>query len=230
MSNGGGYSQIVAELNMMSFAIKSRRCYDYFHLLSGSDYPCVNQIVFDKFFEDKRGCSFMHFDSEAEIFNWRDSKYNDRVAKWYLHDVQWIPSRLKSIVSRLLNIMVKRKPIPDVVAGWNWFSWHRSLVNWVLDYLGRNPSYLKRFKYTTCCDEVIFHTLLYRRIEELNIEPYNSLRYIDWHPNRPYASLPLILDERDFLSIVNSKALFCRKVDEKLSKRLMDLLDKNMGE
>ena len=133
-----------------------------------------------------------------------------------------------SIVGKLLNVTIKRTQIHNVVAGWNWFSWHRSLVIWVLDYLKSHPSYLKRFKFTSCCDEVIFHTLLYSHIIDLNVEPHNSLRYIDWHPNRPCASLPLVLNERDFLKIVDSHALFCRKVDIDSSKLLLELLDKRI--
>lgn len=170
----------------------------------------------------------MHFDSEDEIALWRNTKYYDRVNKWYLRDVQWMPKIISSIVEKLLNVTIKRTQIHNVVAGWNWFSWHRSLVIWVLDYLESHPSYLERFKFTSCCDEVIFHTLLYSHIIDLNVEPHNSLRYIDWHPNRPCASLPLVLNERDFQKIVDSHALFCRKVDIDSSKLLLELLDKRI--
>ena len=41
-------------------------------------------------------------------------------------------------------------------------------------------------------------------------------------PGRPY-----ILNEEDFLDIINSQAFFCRKVDLQESKKLLDLIDQN---
>lgn len=62
-------------------------------------------------------------------------------------------------------------------------------------------------------------------LEELNIDRNNSLRYIDWFPKRKYVTLPLILDERDYVAIKESKAFFCRKVFIDRSVKLLDLLD-----
>ena len=53
-----------------------------------------------------------------------------------------------------------RSEIENVAAGWSWFSWHKQVADYVLKYLNENPKYLYRFKYTACCDEVIFQGLL----------------------------------------------------------------------
>lgn len=77
---------------------------------------------------------------------------------------------------------------------------------------------------------MVFHTLLNKKTEELNIEKFNSLRYIEWHPKREYQSLPLILDEREYEDIINKKVFFCRKIHPELSHRLIILLKKRILE
>lgn len=117
--------------------------------------------------------------------------------------------------------------IPEIYAGWNWFSWYRKVAEYAMRKLDKNPEFLERMRYCACIDEVFFHTLLQPHLKELNIVSDNALRYIDWHPSRPYEGrLPLTLDERDYELIINSGALFCRKVDEEHSGKLLDMLDK----
>lgn len=195
--------------------------FEYFHLLSGVDYPCVSNEMIDEVFEKANGHSFMHFDSPGEVQEWRLHKYPERM-RWHFNDNPFL--KKTRVIARLLNMFFPRKSVPNLYAGWQWWSWHRNVVEYVLDYLNKNKAYYSRFRFTSCCDEVIFHTMLYSVADHLKIEKYNSLRYIDWHPNRPYQSLPLILDERDFNSIKNSDCLFCRKVAE-ASDTLLNKLD-----
>lgn len=202
---------------------------DYFHLISGQDFPCVSNMQFDKFFEDNEGKSYMQFDTEEEANIWIKNKYPKRYKIFYFRDIQTgLGNNINTLARKLLNAIFRpfpfRSDICNVAAGWNWFSWHKSVSNFVLDYIENNPSYLKRWHHTYCCDELIFHTLLINRIDELNIEKYNSLRYIEWHPKREYNSLPLILDEREYNEIVKTNAFFCRKIHPKISYRLKELL------
>lgn len=230
--NWGGYSQIECELLLLRTAFYSSINMDYFHLISGVDYPCKNNKDFDNFFDIHNGESFMHYDSDKEIQMWRETKYRSRIQKWNFIDIaifsnKGLGLKLIQYIQYVFNIFVKRRWIPNVVAGWNWFSWHRNVVEYVLLYIKLNPKYLKRYKYTSCCDEVIFHTLLQNKTNELKINKYNSLRYIEWHPKREYKSLPLILKESEYNDIIESNSMFCRKVDPKDSLKLLDLLDNN---
>ena len=133
----------------------------------------------------------------------------------------------------VLNCILTKIPIPyrksikGVRAGWVWFSWHRNVVTFVVNYFIENPNFLKRFKHTSCCDEIIFHTLLYPYLDELNICKEDSKRFIEWHPKRQYTGrLPLILNESEYREIIESGVVFCRKVEPDISNILMDLLDK----
>lgn len=112
------------------------------------------------------------------------------------------------------------------LGGWNWFSLKKDAVEYVLKYIEIHPEYCDLFKKTYCCDELFFTTILANATDQLQIVKNNSLRYIDWHPNRKVDyELPLILDERDYTKIVNSGMLFCRKVSDDKSKQLMDWID-----
>ena len=187
---------------------------------------------FDEFFEKHNGESFMLYDKPEEHEEWSKprGKYEQRYMPYHLNDIH-----INRMVKRLIEMAIHpvehihylRPAIDNVYAGWSWFSWHRSVAEFVLTYLNEHPAYLKCFHNTACCDELIFHTLLHPYINQLNINPNNALRYVDWHPTRPYEGrLPLTLDERDYDSIIDSGALFCRKVDEEHSGKLLDMLDK----
>lgn len=206
------------------------------HSISGQDYRCVSNLAFDHFFEEHKGESFMMYDSPSEHIEWSKphGKYEYRYMGWHLNDVH-IPSFSKRFIRKAISVLEHihylRKPISNVYAGWSWFSWHKSVIKFVLQYIESHPDYLKRFHNTSCCDELIFHTLLYPHLKELKINPYNCLRYVDWHPSRSYdGHLPLILNELNYNDIVKSKALFCRKIDDIISCKLMDMIDENIKE
>lgn len=201
---------------------------DYVHSLSGQDYPCVSNEIFDKFFEEHNGESYMIFDSPKEHEEWSKprGKYEDRYMRWYFNDRPSYMKLFEKTIRLIERFHYIRPAIPNVRAGWSWFTWHRRVVEYVLRYCEEHPAYMKRFHDTSCCDELIFHTFLYPHFHELRIHPDNCLRYIDWHPTRPYEGrLPLTLDERDYESVIRSGALFCRKVDEEKSGKLLDMLD-----
>ena len=222
--NWGGYSMIKAELLLLREALSSSVNFDYFHLISGHDYPCVDKDSFDIFFEQcPERKSYMYFDTYQDLISWPTKSY-DRVNKWFFDDAKQ-NNLVYRAYHKFLFKFVKRKYKGGLYSGWQWFSWHRSLVEWVMNYRRWHYPFFLRFHYTSCCDEIVFHTLLYPNIEKLNIENYNSLRYIDWRPNRPAKTLPLVLDERDYQSIMNSGSLFCRKVFLDKSAALLDMLD-----
>ena len=150
---------------------------DYLHLISGHDYPCVSNEELDCFFENAaHGRSFMHYDTDKQHEQWREL-ISQRINRWHFND--WKTNMyIRRMMEELFNLFFPRNYKGELYAGWQWFSWHRSLAQWVVEYTEKNPDYLRRFRYTGCCDEVVFHTLLYPYIDELNIDKDNALRYI----------------------------------------------------
>lgn len=122
--------------------------------------------------------------------------------------------------------------ILNVWGGWNWFTWHRKVASYVINQEETNPKFFKRFHHTNCADELIFHTLLYPHLDELNIDiDHQALRYINWSKwveGRRHLGSPLTLNEEEYDEIINSGAFFCRKIDPVVSKKLKEMLIENV--
>ena len=187
-------------------------------------------MTFDKFFEKNEGKNYMEIESDEYHAKCMVRKYPSRVQPWYLMDIRHRDNRLINLYARIFNFISKhiswRKMIPGLWGGWNWFTWHRSVAQFVIQQEQTNPSFFRRFHHTSCGDELIFQTLLYPHISELNIEKH-SLRYINWTKKadgRNHEGSPLTLNEEEYNDIIKSGAFFCRKIDPVISKKLKDLL------
>ena len=229
-----GYTQVECTLRLL------RKAYDvgmdYFHLLSGQDYPCRPNSEFDEFFERNAPRSYMYYDSDEEREMWMDNKYASRIKPWYLIDLPRRDIKLVNMFARGFNFFSRRiwwrGDITNLYAGWSWFSWHRNVVAYVLGEAETNKNFFRRFHHTCCCDELVFHTLLAPHIKELDIEAHNSLRYIDWHKTasgRSNPGSPLTLNEEEYDEIMSSGALFCRKVHPVISKILIEKLKQQVS-
>jgi hypothetical protein len=58
-------------------------------------------------------------------------------------------------------------------------------------------------------------------------QSFESMHYIDWFTPNP--TVPKVLDLTDLPAILQSRALFARKFDERSSSDLLDKLDGNMS-
>ncbi|MDY2590820.1 MAG: beta-1,6-N-acetylglucosaminyltransferase, partial [Agathobacter sp.] len=153
------------------------------------------------------------------------------VNRWYANEYcsNRYVYKCHKIRTKFLNIFFRRTDIQEIRGGWSWFTWTPSIVDFVFNYLEKNPSYLKRFKYTNCGDELIFQTILFPEAQRLNLEMYRPYRYVSWKPKGRKTDVgnnfPYILNEEDFEDVYNSEAFFCRKVDLPVSSELLDLID-----
>ncbi|MDR1737289.1 MAG: beta-1,6-N-acetylglucosaminyltransferase [Candidatus Symbiothrix sp.] len=225
-TNHGGFSLVQATLNLLQTACEHPAQMDYMHLISGQDFPCVSNVEFDRIFSD--GYSYMHFDSPQETLEWRKKKYPSRMQHYNFVDLYlpFLPEKWLKLLIKVLNKAAKLlppRPFPPIYAGWQWFSWHRNVVEFVLRFVEDHPQYVRRFKRAIYIDELFFHTFLFDHTEELNIVK-NPKRFIVWNPKRPTASLPMILDEREYDEIAASDAVFCRKIHPKISAKLKKML------
>lgn len=222
-----GISHLYALCEMFTEAFASNIKFDYFHVISGQDYPIRSNEQFDEFFE-KTNSSFMYIDS-GEFKESMMSKYWKFANGWHLNKTSGILYRLyyKLHLSTILGLLFRRKPINNYVGGWDWFSWNVSVAEYVMKFLKDNPDFVDRFNHTLCPTEHIFPTILESQKVDLQVETNNPLRYISWQPHRPVQSSyrPFNFNEEDYPYIKDSKAFFCRKVDEIESQKLLDLID-----
>lgn len=78
--NWGGTSVLECELYMLEKAVKNSDA-DYFHLISGQDYPIRPLAQFLRYFDDNGGKEFMQY-SHLPHRNWEDNTFR-RLHKYY---------------------------------------------------------------------------------------------------------------------------------------------------
>lgn len=229
----GGYSQILCELKLFDLA-KKHGNYEYYHILSGVDFPIKSKDYFYDFFDKNRGKEFIHFAPE------RFNRENAHRYKYY-HFFQEKMGRSNNIY-RLLekfslhiqsNLVDRTKRFPELVykGGTNWCSITDGLVQYILENVEKIECL---FKYTLCCDEFFIQTLVYNSefyknvynpAPQLSSEP--CLRLIDWKRGNPY-----IFRLSDYDQIKQSKCLFVRKLSLRTDEdynlvKLLENIDKN---
>lgn len=186
---------------------------DYFHLISGQDYPLRSNECFDSFFERYNGYSFACIKGDAYHEQKMKKEYILRTQLYHPNK----PSKFKLLFLRLtwrVQIWLKiRKPIVGLWGGWNWKSLTRMVVEFMIKYIDENPSFLKRFNHTMCCDEMYFSTIFHNHLQKFNILGLLPLRYVSWEPTHPVKDnyRPYILDERNFQYIISSQAFFVER-------------------
>lgn len=226
-----GISLVDVEIELMKAAKSFPVHFDYYHLISGQDYPLRNNTQFDAFFENTDD-SFMCYNFEKDIDYWMPI-YKMKTNLFHTNGKHTLKERifLRIVNNRIGRKIFRRKLIPNLAGGWQWFSWSTTVVDYVLTYLNEHPWFYRRFNHTSSPDEHFFTTMLYAHLEELHIRKHFPLRYISWEPYRQIEQKhrPYDLDEQDFERVINSAAFFCRKVDEINSAKFLDMVDAQRG-
>ena len=226
-----GISLVDVEIKLMKAASCFPVHFDYYHLISGQDYPLRSNEQFDVFFESTED-SFMCFNFEKDIDHWMPM-YKMKMNLFHTNGTHSLSERLflKMVNNRFSRRVIKRTPIPNPAGGWQWFTWSANVVDYVLKYLKDNPSFRRRFNHTSSPDEHFFTTMLYSHLDELHIRKHFPLRYVSWEPYRQIEQKhrPYDLNEQDYERVINSAAFFCRKVDEVASAKFLDMVDAQRG-
>lgn len=223
----GSYSQIQAELNLLTSAV-CQGTYQYYHLLSGADLPLKSQDEIHNFFNIHNGKEFINFQQKDFIFQ-------DRV-RYYYPFRQYIKrdaSSLKmSVFLMLENYLITIQKRLDIVRnrnirfqkGANWFSitdvFARSIVS-------KKTWIRKVFHMSNCADELLVQTIFTHFYNEklvLYQSDYNDscesmMRLINWKRGNPY-----VFRNDDFEELISSGMLFARKFTEQNDDGIVDRL------
>lgn len=201
----GKYSMIEATMSMIAYALKLELDADYFHLLSGQDYPVKSNNEILNFFIKHNGRNFIDFFSLPDK-RWKVS--SGRILyRWGMNtthcmeysDLEYYNSEKHKIV----NIPADY----NLYGGSQWWSLHKECLNY-LYALYSEGNLFEAFRYAYIPDEILFQILILNsRFKESVIK--NNLRYCRWIAGHPH---PEIIDEDDFKLIRNStNMLFARK-------------------
>jgi hypothetical protein len=261
VANWMGWSLVEATLRLLSDA--AAHGFDYCVLLSGSDYPVK---------------------STRELFDFYCSAQEEYIAYWRLQDrpswghkvryhypVDRIPIRGWSTGTeasywkrlfwgrffRYQKYLPVRRFLPGLVpyGGPDWWSLSRGCVDFVLEYVRRNPRFVRFYRSTASPGEMFFQTIILnsewagrvhnreayeawastrtgadaaRDTPMLPDEDFN-LRYVDWSGEVAGSrELPAILDERDWAALRATPSHFARKFDPLKSAGLLGMIDREI--
>lgn len=96
--------------------------FSFYHLISGQDYPLVDTLVFDDFFQSHQNNSFVGLHNQSFFYRYEWYHMNDviNVTKFWGGLMENILCKCQSVLSRFLKI---RKPLlMDEYKGSNWWS------------------------------------------------------------------------------------------------------------
>jgi len=235
----GTIDQVNATLDSMKYF--SGLEYSHFINLSGQCYPIIpiNKI---KDFFSKTKSSFIAYDKMPAYSAYEKIKnltyppntaYHERFAYHYYPVLSKGPMKFIKAFLRVrkdTNLFVRIPRIKkdllrsiELFKGSNWFCLHKFHVDYILEYIHKNPEYSRLFSTVHCSDEHFFHIILLNspfRSEIVN----DNLRYIVWDR---FGAAPEILRVENFNEIVNSGKFFARKFDITVDSEILDLIDIN---
>lgn len=226
--NWGGYNVLKGVVHLMRVAVKDDLA-DYYHLISGQDFPTKSPEELTRFFEQRKGTEFLNYFS-LPYKGW-DNGRMDRLTLYCLYDYfNFKNPREKEILDKLdrwqkryhicRKLPLKRYPI--LYGGSCWWSLSRECVRYLVEETNCHPYLYRRLRNTFAPDEVYVQTILLHSPFKLKIENDN-LRYIVWETgNNNY---PANLDETDFTKINSATNFFARKIEYPVSSSLVEMLE-----
>ena len=206
----GDYSLVEVELNLMKEA-SDRNKYQYYHFLSGVDFPIASQNDIHLFFNSHAGKEFIGFANHASSseLKWRSQHYflfskHFQSRNVFLRTIRKIFAEVQSICG------YKRYPY-EIKKGCQWCSITDDFVKFLLS----NRSKIKKyFSHTYCPDELVIQTFCWNshfkeRVFDLNDEFRGCQRYINWDNSEIH-----LMDNESPQKMVSSEYLFARKFSE----------------
>ena len=218
----GGSNHLMAILLLIREAYKKHE-YEYFHLITGSDFPVKPLSAFKDFFEKHQNENFMEYfplprDSWGEDGGLKRIRYYWFGLNWV--DVRgrfWELIRLSLRIQKKLKINRKFRYFNGKLwAGGTYWSLSEHAIEAFIRFVDENPRYIRRFRCTSIGEEIFLQTVL------LNLGmpvTNNYLRYIDWGED---GANPVTLTEKDYDRIMSSDCFFARKFDKIKSAKLIN--------
>ncbi|MFR0771329.1 MAG: beta-1,6-N-acetylglucosaminyltransferase, partial [Limosilactobacillus pontis] len=214
----GSYSIVRATVEMMKMALKNPEI-EYFHLISGQDWPLKDPKEIYKEFEDDNKIYMnywraldMRKTGEPEIW-WAKYYFNyDQVNRRTTFGKLYHRLLLISQTVLRVNKLKKYNVSPqEIYAGQEWVDIPRGALSYAIDYYEKHSELQKIFSTSFCSDEMWLQTILcnspkYRLRIDKNIHRFIEL--IEKHGSRP-----AILDEDDFTKIKQGNYWWGRKIE-----------------
>lgn len=213
-------SQTKCQIFLLNEAVKGY--HDYYHLISGHDFPIKSHEEIMSFFERNIGKQFIHFESDD---------YCTKDTARYYHLLAPLLSRCRNgfakrilcwIETKILDFQRRNNINRALYCGANWYSITHDLAQ---EFCLKQKEVLRRVKWTISSDECVLQTF-YRTIAIGNYELYSETkepgdyhgiaREIDWHRGSPY-----VWRNEDYDYLMNSERMFARKFDFRVDDEIL---------
>lgn len=220
----GGRDMVKCELALMELALHESKA-DYFHLLSGQDYPIKPLSEFLSFFERNKGKNFLSCEEADFKTIWRRLLLFQPL-DWYDERGKfggWLTFNLRTLQTKL-GVFRSPHGLPTTIfVGSQWFSISRKACKFVIRYTRGNGSFLKRLRHTYVSDETYINTVLMDYYREEEIDNKDNLRFIRWENEN--GNNPSNLGLEHFALLASSSSFFARKLTQKYGFELVGKID-----
>lgn len=224
----GDYSYTAVIMRLLESAVLYGK-YDYYHLITGTSLPIKSQDFIHSFFDaDKDKKLYFHINCGFE------KVIQDRCKAYYPFINTNAFRKYKAL--KALSLMIgkfqiliginrlRHSELNPVYNGWGWFSIPEDFARYCI---AKQDVIKKTFRYTLAADEVWIHTVAMHSPFIDRIYGYNgnddavdaSKHLQDWKRGKPY-----IFTKDDFAFIMESKAFWARKFDERKDKDIVDAI------
>jgi Core-2/I-Branching enzyme len=228
--NWGEFSMVQATLQLLRHALERPEGYDYFVLLSGSDYPLRGGNYIRKFLEVHRGEQFMSAVkmpapgyplSKINLLRYSSDKPVRRFAARALAKVGLAQRDHRKHLRRL-----------QPYSGSQWWTISRDASRYIVEFTTSNPHLEKYFRNTFTSDEMFFHTILANSSFQHRLR--RNLVYLDWpragkHPAMLNDTHVAFFEAQEEVCVNDEwgsgEVLFARKFSDD-SLPLLDRIDK----
>lgn len=215
----GDYKHLLAIIMLMREAYQHTDL-EFFHLITGSDYPILPLAQFKSFCEEHQNENYLEY-FPLPHSDWGAEGGLNRIQYWWLSPNMhrchgaWMTRKLVNLQRRL---GIKRSFDyfdGNLYGGGTYWSLSRKAVGVAVGYYNQHPDYMRRFRHTSIAEEICLPTILANSSLSL-INDHK--RYIDWGLD---GANPQVLTEKDYDEIISSGALFARKMESEASSSLI---------
>lgn len=227
-TNWGEFSLVEAVLNLLQSVKDTGQRFDRILLLSGQDYPIKSNLVINEYLRQSAQSNFIEYHALPDPAKWKPNGGLYRVNKYFLglRFHQRYKAKALNFLAMVFPQLERQMPKGmKAYAGSMWWIIDDYSINYILDYVQKNPGYVAFHKNTFAADELFFHMILLNATDEkLRGSIVNDdKRFIKWKDLN--ASHPEQLEEKDLEEIRQSDALFARKFDITEDDEILNLIE-----
>ena len=223
-----GFSLVQATLNAMQVIKNIKREFGSITLLSGQDYPIKSNEYINDFLRHSEKKILIEYFEMPNYEKWSPGGGMYRLNKYFfgLKEYQLFLSRSVNFLAGNFPFLQRRQPDNlKPYAGSQWWMMDMYALNYILDYIKKNPGYSIFHKATFAPDELFFQTILLNATDErirksiLN----DNKRFVRWQNSS--LSHPEFLQRKDVPAMLNSDGLFARKLSLADHPEMFDIID-----